>query len=284
MKRISLMMIVLALCLCGGGSAHAQADWTPPFDDPVTDNLRLIYRDGMRRGNQAMAFIKVGDSISASTNYLYAIGEGLYTLTDDYAHLGAIIRYFSLIETSTGRNSFTQNSAATGVGWAAFAVFEPSLSNPALCAPQEAPMACEFRRVRPAFALVLFGTNDVNYRTPTEFYNDITRIVDYSISNGTIPILSTIPPQPGAWGDVPTLNRVIQSIAEEYAIPYIDYYSALRDLPNNGLTFDALHPSAPPQGHASTAIFDAVHLRYGYVMRNLLTLEMLNAVVRTVLS
>jgi lysophospholipase L1-like esterase len=275
---------LMLILLCGLNPVHSQADeWIPPFDEAVVTHVRAIYRDGMRQGNQAMTFIKIGDSITASTNYLYAIGEGVYTLTEDTAQLQSIIRYFSLIEVSAGRNSFTQDSAATGVGWAAFAVFDSTLSNPAYCLPSETPIVCEFRRVRPAYALIGFGTNDVNYRTTTDFHQDIVRIVDYCITNGTIPILITMPPQPNAWGNVTTFNAILQEIAEDYAIPLIDYHGAMLNLPASGLTYDALHPSSPPQGHESTAIFDSANLRYGYVVRNLLTLQMLDAVVRTVL-
>jgi hypothetical protein len=53
-------------------------------------------------------------------------------------------------------------------------------------------------------------------------------------------------------------------------------------LPDAGLAPDGTHPSIPPKGYKGSADFRASNLYYGYVIRNLTALQMLDAVVLAV--
>jgi hypothetical protein len=73
----------------------------------------------------------------------------------------------------------------------------------------------------------------------------------------------------------------IAAVARAYDIPLINYYAAMKSLPNLGLSGDGGHPSEPPDSRF--AVFDEAHLQYGYVLRNLITLQMLYELWRQVL-
>jgi hypothetical protein len=54
-------------------------------------------------------------------------------------------------------------------------------------------------------------------------------------------------------------------------------------LPRGGLSDDGLHPSASPAGYQGAADFNGDNLQYGYVMRNLTMLQVLDTVWRQVI-
>ena len=134
-----------------------------PLAASVTERVRVIYTVGQALGNRANVFSKVGDSISVSRSFLGPVGEGRYQL-GDHGYLQPVIDHFSAAPARQG-NSFENRSLAAGEGWAAWAALDPQFADAALCAPGETPLACEYRLTRPAFALIMFGTNDAGYRS-----------------------------------------------------------------------------------------------------------------------
>ncbi|MBC8099418.1 MAG: hypothetical protein H7Y11_08240, partial [Armatimonadetes bacterium] len=246
------------------------------FTPVVIDHLRTVYALGQGRGNRPDVFSKIGDSITVSPMYLQALGDELYTL-DEYGHLQAVITHFSATTARTG-NSFTNQSLAATVGWAANAALIPYNANGALCRIGETPLDCEYRLVQPSFALVMFGTNDVGYRFAEEYRQDLTRIVQRSEELGIIALLSTIPARPGYDVNVDAFNTVVRDVAAAHSLPVWEYGAALAALPNRGLSGDNVHPSSPPGGYNSAGDFRADNLCYGYVVRNLTALQLLDSV------
>jgi len=55
-------------------------------------------------------------------------------------------------------------------------------------------------------------------------------------------------------------------------------------LGSDGYDLDKVHPSVPPKGYAGAADFRAPNLHYGYVIRNLTALQMLDLVWRATRS
>lgn len=250
-----------------------------PFPDDIANNIRAIYSVGQAYGNQPGMFSKVGDSISTSVSYLRQIGWGVYDLgAHDY--LQPVINHFS--NTWVGvDNAFTRVSVAADVGWAAWGALEPELADEDLCQPEEKPLECEYRIARPSIALIMFGTNDVSYRSAAEFQYDLERIIDLTVSWGVIPVLSTFPNRPDAPDAAAALNQVVRELAAGRRLPLWDYAAALAPLPDQGLAWDHLHPSSPEKSN-QLAVFSAENLQYGYVVRNLTALQILDRIWRTV--
>lgn len=249
---------------------------TPPLDS-VTANVRRIFAVSQVMGNRPDVFSKVGDSITVSENFLIPIGEGKYQLGENYAYLQGVIDYYSVTEARPGQgNSFRNFSLAARTGWAAFQALDPANAYPG-CAAGEEPLRCEYRLVKPSVALIMFGTNDIGYRTLEEYRADLDRVIEVSLQMGVIPVLSTIPPRPNMLAKVEAYNRVVMDVAAARELPVWDYYGAMVGLPNYGLTFDGVHPSSPPRRYDDAAIFTQSYLQYGYVMRNLTALQTLHA-------
>jgi len=275
MRYLYLALLVVIVFLI----AVVYLDENPPFlslSEAVTRRIRTIYGIGQALGNRANVFSKVGDSITVSFYFLQPIGQGIYDL-DGYDELQPVVDHFSA---ANAHNSFANPSLAAGVGWAAWAALDPSFADPAACLPGESPLVCEYRSTRPAIALIMFGTNDAAYRSSQQYRSDLLEIVRISKEMGVIPILSTIPTIPGYEQQVRELNGVVVEITTAESLPMWDYADVMDNLPNHGLGPDNLHPSVPPGGYEDAADFHTANLQYGYVVRNLTALQMLDMVWR----
>ncbi|MBC8100834.1 MAG: SGNH/GDSL hydrolase family protein, partial [Armatimonadetes bacterium] len=209
------------------------------------------------------------------------IGRGYYNL-GDYAGLQAVITHYSGT-LARDQNSFANTSLAAGPGWTTATALDPAYANPSVCAPGETPLACEYRLTLPAVALIMLGSNDVQYFGADTYAANLDRITQMTVDAGVIPILSTLPPRIGYEGQVDAFNTVVRETAARYGVPLWDYYGVMASLPNSGLSGDGLHPSTSPRGYEGAADFSGDNLAYGYVMRNLTALQALDAVWRRVL-
>lgn len=149
------------------------------------------------------------------------------------------------------------------VGWAARG---PITGDPT-------PLDVELDAVNPRYATLMFGTNDVGYRSADLFGSDLWTIVDLLLARGVIPVMSTIPPldaDPTADARVPLFNLVVRAIAQGRQVPLVDYHRELLPLPDHGLYSDGVHPSTSSLG---ACVLTPAGLTEGYNLRNLLTLE-----------
>jgi hypothetical protein len=127
----------------------------------------------------------------------------------------------------------------------------------------------------------MFGTNDIKSIKPDDFDLYLRRVVVETINNGTIPILSTFPIQPGLEDKSKLYNQITVQIATDYDVPLVNLYLALQPLPNHGVDPKInSHMTKPADGKTGSLTKD--DLQAGYNMRNLLTLQALGAVLAKV--
>ncbi len=257
-----------------GPDAPAR-DWGPPMDPtlsvPALDaatvaRVRALRALGATRGMRADVFAKIGDSITESASFLSDIGHGWHEL-GAHAYLAPTVAHFSRTTFADGSNSFSRSSACAMGGWvAAYALAMDPMS----------ALRGEMDYTRPAYAVVMYGTNDLDRITPEEFTRDMTRILDIIESYGSVPVLSTIPDRldrPDAGMRVPPFNAAIRAMAAARHLPLMDYWRALQDLPRKGIDPDGIHPSAyVTSGNVACGLLTPDGLRYGYNLRNLVTL------------
>ena len=279
-------------------SAWVSITYLAPQGDlnslPITsDTIEIVESNTAIRGSQAIVdrgrslgnapnvFAKVGDSITDTRQFLRQIVNGydLYV----YQDLQAVIQYFSAPLPIVGGNSFSTISRAAKVGWASRHVLDPTKSDPNMCQAGETPLACEYRLTRPSVSLIMLGTNDPP-NTPTDYERNLRQIIQISVDNGVVPVLSTLPPRYKDPDAIFQMNQIIVRLTQEYGIPLWDLYSALVPLPNQGLAGDGIHLSLPPGGAAGTVDFSPDNLQYGATMRNFTALQILNEVWQNILS
>src|SRR6185312_10871141 len=91
--------------------------------------------------------------------------------------------------------SFDRATVAAVVGWSAGAALT---GNPT-------PIQEELSAIQPAFAVIMFGTNDTYAGGQQKFEKALLADVDALLAAGVVPIMSTIPPR----GDDPSANGLV---------------------------------------------------------------------------
>lgn len=304
MQKMLVLAVVLGLALVGmiglAGNAGAQAalEITPtPLPDPVLGTLDLdalaqidlstypivpeigahalqLYRDSLAQGHNPHTFAKVGDCMTQNTYFLIPVGEGNYDL-GTYTELQRVVDYFA----DGDLDSFARISQAAAGGFNAASVLDSLWANPEFCEANETPLACEFRTMQPSIALIMFGTNDVQYLNEAQFDFFLRAIVVATIRDHTLPILSTFPQRPEFPEKATLYNQIVVQVALDYDVPLINLWRALDSLPNQGVDpADTTHLSTPADG--AVCAFTDDHLDAGANVRNLVTLQTLDAVLR----
>jgi hypothetical protein len=245
-----------------------------PVLPELTEHARRIYAAGQEMGSNPRVFSKVGDCMTASPDFMWAFGIGDYDL-GEYADLQVVVDYFGGIparEEGFEFDSFANPGLATTSGFNTSSVRDSIWSNPNWCEANESPLACEYRASRPAFSVIMFGTNDVFFVDAATFDYNLRMIVLETIEDGIVPVLNTFPTRPEYPERSLLLNQVIIDVALDYDLPLINLWLALQDLPNGGVDEDETIHLTVPEG-VSTGVFSEETLQAGYTMRNRVTLQ-----------
>ena len=129
-------------------------------------------------------------------------------------------------------------------------------------------MTCEYRVNRPVIAFIMLGTNDVYH--PAEFEPQMRKIIEYSVEQGVIPILTTKADNKEGDGSI---NATIARLALEYQVPLWNFYAAVDPLSNNGLQEDMAHLT-----WGRNLFDDPDAMSKAWPQRNLTALQALDAV------
>jgi hypothetical protein len=240
------------------------ASWpTLPVLPLLDESVKDIYQRGQELGNDPHAFSKIGDCGSTPAWFLgdFDRGDKYYSL-GEYQYLKGVIQEF--------QGSYARTSLAAKSGFNASSIFAPIWADRTQCLPNESPLACEYRVHKPAYAFIMLGSNDVWHQET--FESQMRKIIEYSINNGVIPILST--KADNLEGDN-TINATIARLAIEYRVPLWNYWQAAQPLEAAGLQEDRVHISWGPN-----RFDDPLVMEKGWPVRNLTALQVLDAVWR----
>jgi hypothetical protein len=303
-RAIALGLAVVALAVgptTAGAAGWRDAPIVPRIDAGAAGELRAELADARAAGNRAGVFAKLGDSITETQAYLQGLGCGEERLAG-HADLRPAIRFFHRVRFPDPytvvwcgyADSFSRASGAAMSGQTAGWVTSPGAAVGGRCRGGESPLVCEYRLLRPAWSLVMFGTNDVEQIGSVETYRrNVNRIVTQSRSRDVIPILSTIPPRL----DSARLNRRVNAyndalfrVARNRGALLVNLWRALTrpGMVNQGMHTDGIHPnvyvSYDCDPFCRPLDFGAQALRYGYNQRNLTTLQTLERIRQRVIA
>jgi hypothetical protein len=254
------------------GTAVEAPDTVIGYISGISEHARDVYLQGQAQGNREFAFSLVGDSNTDNPAFLAPFDVGNFSL-GAYDYLSPTIGYFA--------GSFSRDSASAVGSFSTAKVLDPAFAD-GRCNAGESPLACEYRLQKPSVALILLGTGDQH--TWQTFEGRYRQIIEYTLGQGIVPVLIT------KADDLESLentapydftNNVIRTLAVEYDVPLLDLRLAVEGLPNRGCVADGFHYNTPPDGRS--AVFDDAHLQYGYTVRNLTALQVLDALRRYVL-
>jgi len=238
----------------------------PDLNPLVLNHIKAVAEHGQQLGRKSDVFMKVGDSNTATPDYLVPLGQPGFNpatsgLTAIDPQLGGVIDTYLAPADSAGDNSFTRPNLSEHGGWRAEDVI-PTIPE-------------EVATTNASVALILIGTNDAVWYSDVEAFRSRLGILITELeSAGVVPVLSTIPDDfynNGAYaGRVPLYNQVIADVADQYRDPVMNLWQATHSLPNDGLKSDELHLSISPAG---AGVFQASDLLYGQNVREVLTLK-----------
>ncbi|MFW6050660.1 MAG: SGNH/GDSL hydrolase family protein [Myxococcota bacterium] len=262
-----------------GASAGREAPSLDSFLSPLTPEVVAHLREVAARvpNRRDDVFAKLGDSATVNRGFLRCFARADEVALHDHADLAETIAFFR-DGNAGGRDPYRRDSMAAKVGWSAHNVLKGHPS----------PLLREVRAISPRFAVVMFGTNDIEMKRPQVFADRMRAIVDALTARGVIPILSSVTPRNSdADADrlVPTYGRIVEAIARARQVPFIDLHAALAALPDRGLMSDGVHPSTYIEGNSLRGCdFGPEGLRFGQNVRNLLTMRMLHRLRRAVVE
>lgn len=252
------------------GSASLGDLYAAPIIPAISPAMLEVYRLGQALGNLPNVITKIGDSLSASDEYLEPMANPARAL-NAYRYLAETIDYYG--------PSMAVDSVAADIGMSSAVVFDPMWADATRgCLPGETPLECEYRLKRPSVAFIMFGPNDARSMTPEVYSGNMRRIIETTLARGIIPVVSTFAVHPNDdlyWQGI-ELNRVLLSLAAEYEIPLINLWAATHLLPNYGLDADNVHLTV--SGH-DQLYYDAGNDAYsGVALHNLLSIRVLHSI------
>jgi uncharacterized protein YraI len=248
-----------------------EVDGAPPVDGKISQRAIQIYRQGIQRGNSPNVFSKVGDSITANQPFLRVFYNHKYDLAS-YAYLQPTIDYYY--------ESFGRKSLAASSAFNAAAVLSSIWADTSVCQPNETPLDCEYRVNRPSIAIIMLGSVDMQLYSAAEFEGYMNTIVQSTISQGIIPVLTTFPNrQDFHWYESVEFNDIIRRIAGREQIPLIELRDPALALPDNGVKEDKYHLT---EKDSDQIVFNSDEYQWGLPLRDMLTLQMLDTIRRSV--
>ncbi|HYH64509.1 MAG TPA: SGNH/GDSL hydrolase family protein [Urbifossiella sp.] len=158
------------------------------------------------------------------------------------------------------------------------------------------------KKLNPEAVVLLFGTNDLGQLDAKEYEAKTRSVVERCLKNGTVVLMTTLPPRSGMLEKSRVFADVQRRVAAVYGLPVVDYQAdILRRRPTDWdgslpqlkadaadvyqvptlIAADGVHPSNPGK-HADYT--EAALDRNGFQLRNVLTLRAYADVVRRVLA
>ncbi len=155
------------------------------------------------------------------------------------------------------------------------------------------------KKLNPETAVIMFGTNDLTAVPLEEYEKKLRAVVKRCLDNGTVVILTTIPPRSGMLEKSRKYAEAARKVAKDLRVPLCDYQAAILERrPDDWdgaaekfkkyetyevptlLSTDGVHPSNPKKYAGD---YSAEGLRSnGFGLRNYVTMRSYAAVIREV--
>lgn len=266
------LLIVLVVCVL---SSSARADDAPAWVAPMRDvHAKFTGKPG--------TFAQFGDSITVTFAYWAPLQYERKNLDDAGQRAWERVSGHMLKECWRWKGTEFGSDGGKTVRWA------------------EQHVDAWLKKLNPEAALIMFGTNDLNQLKSDEYDAGLRSVVKKCLDNGTIVILSTIPPRHGQLEKSKQFAEIARKVAADLKVPLIDYQAEILkrrpadwdgaeqfkdrkdvyDVPTL-VSGDGVHPSAPKQYDNDYS--DKALRSSGYNLRAYLTLTTYADVIANVL-
>jgi lysophospholipase L1-like esterase len=270
------LLLIAALFLA---PTAARADDAPAWAEP----MKLVH--AKFNGKQGTLML-MGDSITVTKAFWAPLSYAPRNLPEPLAKNLQTVKAYMLEDCwSKWRESQYGSESGKTTHWA-----EDNVAN-------------WLKKLNPETTVMMFGTNDLNQIEAKEYETRTRSVIDKCLKNGTVVILTTIPPRAGKENKSKEFAEVQRKIAADLKLPLIDYQAEiLKRRPddwNGGLpqfkteaskdaysvptlvAGDGVHPSNPSkfQDYSEESLN-----KNGYQLRSVMTLNSYADVIRLVLA
>jgi len=257
------VVIAFSLSLSAAETTGAAYDWVQP--------MREVH--GRFAGTPG-TFAHFGDSITVSLAFWAGLESKPKNMSADLEKTYGLVKHYQKPECWRGWKGpdFGNNGSMT-IRWA------------------DENVDKWLTRLNPEVVLIMFGSNDVGQMEVQEYAAKTRSVAKRCLKNGTIVILSTMPPRSGKLEKSAQFADAVRKLAAELHVPLSDYHGEiLKRRPNDWdgtlpqfkeapgdvyqvptlISRDGVHPSNP---HAFVGDFSEEALRTnGFALRDYLTL------------
>jgi lysophospholipase L1-like esterase len=114
------------------------------------------------------------------------------------------------------------------------------------------------KKYNPQLALYMLGTNDISAGRPVGQYGaDVEKAIDMLLNNGTVVILSTLPPYRGKAKQVEQYNAALRQLAKSKQVPLLDLHAEMKaragdEMEKAYLSNDGVHLTFQPANGPAT--------------------------------
>ena len=202
------LLVLTAAAVLGAGLAASS----PAADDWV-GHMKAVHEKFTGKPGTLAHF---GDSITVSRAYWFGLQFSRKNAPPEMEKAFVVVKRHMLKDSWDWRGPEYGNEGQKTIRWAAQHVDE------------------WLRKLNPEVAVIMFGTNDLGNLGQREYVAKTREVVQKCLDNGTIVILSTIPPKHGQAEKAAEFAEAVRKIAHEMKVPLIDYHAEiLKRRPND---------------------------------------------------
>lgn len=276
MKRFALAFFVLIFLVSTDArvfaSGHTGSDW-----------IGAMKRVHAKFHGQAGTFAQFGDSITVSRAFWFTMRHNRKNASPEMEKAFKRVNEYMLEDCWDRKGPEYGNQGRMTIRWA------------------HQNVDTWLKKLNPEVAVIMFGTNDLNGLELEEYTTKTHQVVRKCLDNGTVVILSTIPPRHRRAEKAAQFADAVREIAHELKVPLVDYHAEILkrrpddwdgalekfsqykgyDVPTL-IARDGVHPSNPKQYSGD---YSAEALRHnGFSLRNYGVLMEYAEVIDRVLS
>jgi hypothetical protein len=209
----------------GGLAAEDWKEW-PVLPASISNEMRRLYHEGLRKGTDPTAFSIIGDCQSVPEEFLGIFDTDPRSLSNLPAPLQETARQFA---GNFGRPSPTIRDGITA-GAVLWDEWARNYQRGQVCKPNENPLECELRINNPSIVFIHIGTH---WEARNHRY--LTLIVEMIKEHGAVPVIVT--KADNREGDERINYQTVQ-VAEAFGVPVWNFWASVQHTANNGLEDD----------------------------------------------